>query len=161
MAETTDGSLRMRLEDAFWERHSNPKSGWSRTLLTPMFVLACYRRDPQLFVVAVVATVLNPIVFPPPAPDTGSWMTRGVRAERWWLERGGGTLGLGWPNLLNVLNLPAFAYALYAAYTRRPVRAAVATALSVGLKFGWIELIARRYDDAREADDPPGQSSSP
>jgi hypothetical protein len=159
MTDTTDGSLRDRLEDAFWERHSNPKSGWLRTLLAPLFVLACYRRDRRLFAVAVVAAVLNPVAFPPPAPDTGSWMTRGVRAERWWLETGHGTLGLVWPNVLDVLNLPAFAYALYAGYTRRLVRAALATAASVALKFGWIELIARRYDATREVEG-RGQSSS-
>lgn len=152
MTDTTDGSLRDRLEDAFWERHSNPKSGWSRTLLAPLFVLACYRHDRRLFAAAVVAAVLNPVAFPPPTPDTRSWMTRGVRAERWWLETGHDALGLDWPNVLNVLNLPAFAYALYAAYRRRPVRAALATAASMALKFGWIELIARRYDAVQVAE---------
>jgi hypothetical protein len=149
VTDTTEASLRERLEDAFWERHSNPKSGWSRTLLTPLFVLACYRRDRRLFLAAVVGAVLNPVAFPPPEPDTKSWMTRGVRAERWWLETGHDTLDLGWPNVLNVLNLPAFGYALYAGYTRRPVRSALATAVSMALKFGWIELIARRYDEAQ------------
>lgn len=148
MTDTTD-RLRDRLEDAAWERHSNPKSGWSRTLLTPLFVLACYRRDPRLLAVAVLGAVLNPVAFPPPAPDTESWMTRGVRAERWWLKAGNGTLGPGWPNVLNLLNLPSFGYALYAAYTGRPVRAALATAASMALTFGWIELIARRYDASR------------
>lgn len=149
MPDTTDRSLRNRLEDTFWERHANPKSGWSRTLLAPLFVLACYRRDLRLLAVAVLGAVLNPVAFPPPAPGTESWMTRGVRAERWWLDEGNGTLDLGWPNVLNVLNLPAFACALYAAYTRRPVRAALATAASMALKFGWIELVARRYDSRR------------
>ena len=149
MVDTTDRSLRDRLGDVFWERHSNPKSGWSRTLLTPLFVLACYRRDPRLLAAALVGTVLNPVAFPPPDPEVESWMTRGVRAERWWLEEGNGTLDLGWPNVLNLLNLPTFGYALYAAYTRRPVRAALATATSMALKFGWIELIAGRYDASR------------
>jgi len=148
VTDTTEASLRERLEDAFWERHSNPKSGWSRTLLTPLFVLACYRRDRRLFLAAVVGAVLNPVAFPPPEPDTKSWMTRGVRAERWWLAEERGTFGLGWPNLLNTLNLPAFAYALYAAYARQPRRAAVALGVSMLLKFGWIEAIARRYDEA-------------
>lgn len=146
------------MEDAFWERHANPKSGWSRVLLTPLFVLACYRRDRRLFAAAVVATVLNPVAFPPPSSDTESWMTRGVHAERWWLETGHDTLGVDWPKLLNLLNLPTFAYALYAAYTRRPARAALATVVSMALKFGWIELVTRRYDDARASE---RQSSSP
>lgn len=148
MGSGTDRSLRDRLEASFWERHSNPKSGWSRTLIGPLFVLALYRRDPRLFALAVIATVVNPIAFPPPDPDTEDWMTRGVRAERWWLEQGNDTLGLGWPNVLNTLNIPVFAYTLYAAYARRPVRSVAGLALSMGLKFGWVEAIARRYDAA-------------
>jgi hypothetical protein len=75
-------------------------------------------------------------------------MTRAVRAERWWLEAGEGSFDLGWPNVRNVLNLPAFVYGLYAAYERRPVRAVLATGASTALKLGWIEIVARRYDDA-------------
>jgi len=148
MTETTDESLRSRLEDAFWTRHSNPRSGWSRLLLAPLFVLACYRHDPRLLAVTVLAAVLDPVVFPPPDPATESWMTRAVRAERWWLEAGEGSFDLGWPNVLNVLNLPAFVYGLYAAYERRPVRAVLATGASTALKLWWIEIVARRYDDA-------------
>lgn len=139
-------SLRDRLEETFWERHSNPKSGWSRTLLGPLFVLALYRRDWRVFALAVIATVVNPVAFPRPDPDTDSWMTRGVRAEQWWIEQGNDTIGLGWPNVLNTLNVPVFAYTLYAAYARKPARAVVGLVLSMGLKFGWIEAIARRYD---------------
>lgn len=137
-----------RLADAFWERHANPKSGWSRTLVGPLLLLGVYRRDPRLVALAAVAAVVNPVAFPPPDPETDSWMTRGVRAERWWLAEGHGTVGPGWPNLLNALNLPTFAYALFAARARRPRRAAAALAVSMLLKFGWIEAIARRYDEA-------------
>jgi len=139
-------SRRERLRDVFWARHSNPKSGWSRTLVGPLLVLALYRRDWRLVAVAVLAAVVNPVAFPPPGEDVDSWMTRAVRAERWWLDEGRGTVGLGWPNVLNALNVPAFAYALYAAYERTPVRAVVALALSTALKLGWIEVVARRYD---------------
>ncbi|GGL37185.1 hypothetical protein GCM10009037_20910 [Halarchaeum grantii] len=133
--------------DAFWERHANPKSGWSRVLLGPLLLLAASRRDPRLLLAAIAALVLNPVAFArADTADADSWMTRGVHAERWWLARGGGALGLGWPNVLNVLNVPAFAYALYAAYTRRSARALLAYAVSMALKFAWIEAIARRYD---------------
>ena len=160
MDDTTGRTVRDRLEDAFWERHSNPRSGWSRMLLTPLFVLAWYRRDRRLFAAAVLAAVVNPVAFPPPDPEVESWMTRGVRAERWWLDAGNDTLDLGWPNVLNVLNLPAFGYALYAACTRRPLGAVLATAVSMALKLGWIELVARRYDAAIVADAGDQSSSS-
>jgi hypothetical protein len=143
-----DGSLRSRLESTFWDRHSNPKSGWSRLALGPLLVLALYRRDRRLLAVALVAAVVNPVLFPAPPEETDDWMTRAVRAEQWWLNEGNGALGLGWPNVLNALNVPAFGYAVYAAVRRKPTGAAVGTAASMALKLGWIELIARRYDAA-------------
>lgn len=149
MTDLPESGLRERLEAAFWERHANPKSGWSRTLLGPMLLLALYRRSWRLLVVAIVFTALNPVLFGRPDPDAESWMKRAVEAERWWLAEGNTTMNLGWPNVLNVANVPTFFYALVAAYRRRPVQATVALAASMGLKFGWIELIARRYDESQ------------
>lgn len=144
-------SLRTRLEDAFWERHANPKSGWSRLLVSPLLVLACYRRDRRLLALALLVAVLNPVAFPRAAPETDTWMTRVVRAERWWLETGHDTLGLGWPNVLNTLNLPTFAATLYLAYRRRPLPAVVGLALSMALKLCWVGLIARRHRRSGDA----------
>ena len=146
MTSTARTASHTGVADAFWERHSNPKSGWSRTLLGPLLLFALYRRDWRLLVLTVAFTVVNPLLFGRPDPETDSWMTRAVQAERWWLAAGNGTIGLGWPNVLNAVNVPTFLYALVAAYRRRPFRAAVAMAASMGLKFGWIELIAREYD---------------
>ena len=142
-----DESARLEeLERAVWERHANPKSGWSRVVLGLFVPVALYRRDWKLLGVVIVGLGMDPVAFSRPDPDADAWMTRGVRAERWWIERGNGLFDLGWPNVLNVANLPLYAYALYAAYRRRPVRATVAYALSTGCKFAWIEAIARRYD---------------
>ncbi|SFR86473.1 hypothetical protein SAMN05216559_0224 [Halomicrobium zhouii] len=149
MTRTAEGDLRDCLEDAFWSRHSNPKSGWSRTLTGPLLLLALYRRSWRLFVFAVAFTALNPVLFGRPDPEAESWMKRAVEAERWWLAEGNATMNLGWPNVLNVANVPTFCYALLAAYRRQPVRATVALAASMGLKFGWIELIARQYDESQ------------
>ncbi|WP_226022449.1 DUF6653 family protein [Halomicrobium salinisoli] len=159
MAADSDApSLRDRLRDAFWERHANPKSGWSRTLTGPLLALALYRRDRRLLALALAFTALNPVLFGRPDPDDRSWMTRAVRAERWWTESGNGTVDLGWPNVLNAANVPAFGYALVAAYRRRPIRATVALAVSMALKFSWIEVIARRYDAAVAGDTGEDQS---
>ncbi|AEH35906.1 DUF6653 family protein [Halopiger xanaduensis] len=135
-----------RFEGAFWERHANPKSGWSRVLLGLFVPVALYRRDWRLLAVVAVGLGINPIFFARPDPETENWMTRGVRAERWWLDGGDGTFGLDWPNVLNTANVPLYGYALYAAYKRRPIRAAVTYGLSMACKFAWIEAIARRYD---------------
>jgi hypothetical protein len=146
MSDAADGSLRERLEATMWARHENPWSGWTRVPAGPALVLAVYLRSKRLLALVLGWTVLNPFVFSPPDEDVDSWMTRGVRAERWWLDRGNGTIGLAWPNLLNVAGAVAFVAAFVAAVARRPRETAVATMLASGLKLAWIEAIARHYD---------------
>ena len=135
-------------EERFWRRHSNPKSGWSRTVLLPALLYAVYHRKPRLAGAALLFTVLNPVLFSPPESDD-AWMTRVVLAERWWTrERKAGVFDLAHPNGLNLLNVPVTLYAFVAAYRRRPLRAAIAGAISMGLKFWYVGALVRRYDDA-------------
>ncbi|MFW5964749.1 MAG: DUF6653 family protein [Natronomonas sp.] len=138
--------------ERFWSRHSNPKSGWSRLLTGPLLLAALYRRSWRLLAVAVGWTVLNPVAFGAPEESTDDWMHRGVRAERVWLEEGRPVFGAGYPEILNVLNLGAFAYTVYAALARKPARMALTYAVSVGLKFWFIEALIRW----QRADDGPG-----
>lgn len=140
-----------RLSETFWRRHSNPKSGWSRTLTTPALLYAIYRRDVRLLVAVIAFAVLNPLLFSPPDTDD-AWMTRVVLAERWWTEEEGrGILDRSYPNVLNLLNVPTTGYALVAAYRQQPIRAALAGTVSMALKFWYVGALVRRYD-AREVD---------
>lgn len=134
--------------DVFWERHANPKSGWSRLLATPLIILAVYLRSKRLLAVALGWTVVNPVVFPrvDREVDRPSIMTRGVDAERAWLR---GDLDPGAWERLSGLSAATFAYALYAASRRQPVRAAVAGAVSMGLKLAFVFGIARREASRR------------
>ncbi|WP_123621946.1 DUF6653 family protein [Halorubrum sp. CSM-61] len=142
-----------RLEERFWKRHSNPKSGWSRTALTPVLLYAVYHRKWRLAGAAVLFALVNPVLFPPPADDD-AWMTRVVLAERWWTrERKAGLLDRSYPNGLNLLNVPVSIYAFLAAYRRRPVRAGVAGAVSMALKFWYVGALVRRYDAAESRDE--------
>jgi hypothetical protein len=152
MSDADDAGLRDRIEATMWARHENPWSGWTRVPAGPALVLAVYLRSKRLLAVVLGWVVVNPFVFSPPDEDIGSWMTRGVRAERWWLDRGNGTMGLGWPNALNVAGAVAFLAALVGAIARRPRETAVATVLASTLKFAWIEAIARHYDRRDETD---------
>ncbi len=134
------------MTETFWRRHSNPKSGWSRTLTLPVLLYAVYRRDGRLFAAVVAFAVLNPVLFSPPETDD-AWMTRVVLAERWWTaEMGRGLLDASYPNVLNLFTSLATGYALLAAWRRRPVRAALAGAGSMGLKFWYVGALVRRYD---------------
>jgi hypothetical protein len=130
-----------------WPRHANPKSGWSRLLATPLLLLAVYRRDRRLLVVALLYVLLNPVAFPPPADDR-AWMTRGVLGERVWLRHGPRP---GWVSALNALSGLPFLYALVAAYRRQPRRAALAGALAGALKLAFVAWCVRLYDRTRSA----------
>jgi hypothetical protein len=130
--------------ETFWSRHSNPKSGWSRLLTGPLLLAALYRRSWRLLAVAVGWTVLNPVAFSAPEETSDDWMHRGVEAERAWLEDGRSVFGGSYPEVLNVLNVGVFVYTVCAALARKPVRMALAYAVSVGLKFWFIETLIRR-----------------
>ncbi|MUW14824.1 hypothetical protein GJ633_09215 [Halorubrum sp. CBA1125] len=138
---TVDG-----FRETFWERHSNPKSGWSRTLVFPAILYAVYQRRWRVAVAAVVFTVVNPVLFSPPTDDE-AWMTRVVLAEWWWTtDREQPVFALSYPNVLNVLNIPATGYALVAAYRRQPRRTVFAGLLSMALKLWYVAALVRRYD---------------
>lgn len=134
------------LEETFWKRHSNPKSGWSRVLVLPALLYAVYRRNWRVAAFALAFTILNPILFAPPENDD-AWMTRVVLAERWWTsETDRGLLDLSYPNLLNLLNMPTTVYAFVAAYRKQPRRTALAGLASIALKFWYVGELVRRYD---------------
>lgn len=133
-------------EQTFWRRHANPKSGWSRLLATPLLLLAVYRRDRRLLVLALLYVLLNPVAFPPPTDDR-AWMTRGVLGERVWLRHGPRPR---WVSALNALSGVPFLYALVAAYRRQPGRAAVAATLAGALKLAFVAWCVRLYDRTRD-----------
>jgi hypothetical protein len=132
--------------ETFWRRHANPKSGWSRTLTLPVILYGVYRRDWRFLTAALAFTAFNPLLFSPPESED-AWMTRVVLAERWWTdELNRSVLGLSYPAVLNVANLATTAYAVLAAYRRRPRRTAVAGAATMALKLWFVAALVRRYD---------------
>lgn len=137
-----------RFEERFWKRHSNPRSGWSRTILMPALLFVVYHRKWRLAGAALLFTLVNPVLFSAPENDD-AWMTRVVLAERWWTrEQAEGVFDHTYPNGLNLLNVPVSVYAFVAAYRRRPARAGIAGAVSMGLKFWYVGALVKRYDAA-------------
>ena len=130
------------LHETVWERHANPKSGWSRVLSLPLLMLSIYRRDERLLVGTVLFVALNPVLFPPPEDDD-AWMTRVVYGERLWLEHGNRRHPI---QLLNVANAFLTLYAVRAAVRRQPVRTTVATTGAMALKFLFVAVVADYYD---------------
>jgi hypothetical protein len=138
---------RDELEAVFWERHANPKSGWSRLLIMPALLAAIYHRNPRLAAAAIGYAVVNPVLFSPPE-DTDAWMSRVVLAERWWTQEHD-VIGLTYPNILNVCTLGATAYAVAVAARKQPVRTVGAGVASMLLKLWYVAALVRRYDAAR------------
>jgi len=144
-------SVPERAEELLWERHANPWSGWTRLPTGAVVVYAVYRRDWRLLLAGVLWAAVNPFLFSPPETDD-AWMTRAVRAERWWLrEQDNGTVGRSYPNVCNTLGAVSFGYALVAAWNRRPAGTALATVLGTALKLWWVGVLVRRYDSVRES----------
>ena len=132
------------LPENVWERHSNPKSGWTRLAAYPVLVFALYARNWRLFLATVAFTALNPILFAAPESPSDDWMSRVVRAEREWTDAGNPLFGTGFPQVLNLLQLPVFCYNLYAAYRRYPLRTLLATIATMTLKLWFVaELVDR------------------
>ena len=133
----------MRLNQFFWERHANPKSGWSRTVTLPALVYAIHNRRWKVLLATVIFTFVNPLLFSKPT-RTDAWMTKVVLAERYWWEH---DADMGLLNLLNLANVPVTLYAIYAAYRGNTGGATVATALSMTLKFTFVAALVRRFED--------------
>jgi hypothetical protein len=142
----TDETGTRSLSDGLWVRHANPRSGWSRVLTLPLLMAGIYTRRPRLVAFAVGFAVFNPVLFSPPE-DADAWMTRVVLGERMYYRN---REGRGTVDLLNYVNGPITAYAVYAAYRRRPVATVVATALSMATKFLFVGYVARYYEQNRE-----------
>jgi hypothetical protein len=130
-----------QVKQTFWARHSNPWSGWSRTLGHPALVAALYHRSWRGVAACIVYFIVNPLLFPPPK-STDNWMSQGVLGERLWTS---GYNPRNWrlPTWLNIINLPVFVVSLVAAYQRTLTTAIAATLLTAVTKLWFIDRMVR------------------
>ncbi|MBX0293863.1 DUF6653 family protein [Haloarcula nitratireducens] len=149
MSDELPDSAGTALDRYFWARHANPKSGWTRVAAYPLLVACIYRRDWRGVALTLAFVALNPFLFAPPKDDD-SWMTRGVYGERLWTRADYDRFG--YPEVLNYANGVASVYVLYAALRRRPRETALATALSMALKFWFVAEMVHRYEAEAERD---------
>ena len=88
----TSSEKLMGMNDAVWQRHANPVSGWSRVPALPLLALGIWSRVwlgwwALLPIGSIVVWIwLNPRIFPIPQ-NTDNWMSKGVLGERVWLNR--------------------------------------------------------------------------
>jgi len=123
----------------------------------PVLVYAVLTRRKRLLVAAVAAIAANPVVLPQP-DDAQAWTSDVIQAERYWVDHGkhGALL-----RSLDVATLPVTVGALYAAYRRKPKSAAVLTALSMSLKFAFVNALVRHYEAATEGDAAAAEDGAP
>lgn len=159
MESTADGGLRGRLEATFWERHANPWSAGTRILVYPVFMYAIYRRDAKLFAATLAFIAVNPVIFPRPV-RTDNYLSRIVLAERQWLDEGNGTMGLDYPNVLNVVNVPVTFFAFASAIRRKPVATLVGTLGVMVVKLWWTDAIIRETGVTGEGPEIPTLAES-
>jgi len=134
-----------RFDRYVWARHANPKSGWSRVATMPLLMACLYRRNWRVLALTLAFVVLNPVLFSPPEDDS-AWMTKVVYGERLWTKQDHGRLS--YPEILNLCNGLAAACAVYAAVKQRPAETALATALSMALKFWFVAEMVHLYEDS-------------
>lgn len=80
------------MSDETWERHTNPRSVWTRFTVLPCLIAAIWSRD-WIGIWAWLPTMLaifwawvNPRVFEKPA-STNNWASKAVLGERIWINR--------------------------------------------------------------------------
>lgn len=141
------------LPDDAWARHSNPRSGWTRLLAYPVLILAVYARDRRLLAGTLGFLAVNPVLFAEPETESEAWMSRVVRAEQRWTDAGAPLFGIGFPQVLNLLQVPVFCYNVYAAARRRPLETAAATAATMALKLWFVHELVTETEGAAVSPD--------
>lgn len=104
----------MAMDDAAWDRHTNPWSGWTRVATLPVLTIAIWSRvwigywSLLAIGICLIWIWINPRMFPKPA-STKNWMSRGVLGERIWLARHKHKIPAHHQRMATALNTGAFA----------------------------------------------------
>jgi len=151
----------MGMNDAVWQRHANPVSGWSRVPILPLLALGIWSRvwlgwwALLPIAVTLVWTWVNPRVFPIPR-HTDNWISKGVLGERVWLNRKFVPIPAHHTTMATLLNLLAgvglipFVIGL----VQLDVWATVAgTAVMMIAKLWFLDRMVWLFDDTKDTND--------
>ncbi len=137
------------LPDKVWQRHANPWSGWTRVLTMPLLAAGLYYQNMWILGAAILWLIVNPWIFPKPE-RTDNWMSKGVLGEQRYFSDGK-KFRKDLPTLLNLANVPVFCLFLYFGWQGQAWPMLLAAALSMTLKFWFIDRMARLEDEARSS----------
>ena len=131
---------------AVFERHSNPWSAWTRWASAPLVLVPVWRRSGRDAALVGAWLTVNPVVFGRPSHER-AWATRAVLGEELWIAEPRMDAAM----VVDIAATAAGLAAIVAAYRRRAMPAAAATALEMMLLMAYWELMARNYDRRRAA----------
>jgi len=130
-----------RVRRAIFARHSNPWSAWTRWASTPLTLVPVWTRRRSHAVVIGLWLAVNPFIFGKPA-DQRNWATRAMLGEEQWITERPKDAAAAVSGVTAVVAVSA----IIAARRRRPVPAAVATALQMALTMVYWKQMVRYFD---------------
>jgi hypothetical protein len=132
------------LSEQAWTRHSNPWSGWTRVLTMPALAFGLYSHNAWVFGGVVLWAIVNPLVFPPPK-RVDNWMSKGVLGEQLYYQDGK-KFKKDLPTALALLNVPVFAYFMYAGWQQQLIPMILSGLLVMTIKFWFIDRMVFSYE---------------
>jgi hypothetical protein len=130
-----------RVRRAIFARHCNPWSAWTRWASTPLILLPVWTRRRRHAVLVGLWLAINPFVFGEPAHHR-NWATRAMLGEEQWITRRPMDPAAAVSGATSVVAVAA----IVAARRRRPVPAAVATAVQMALTMVYWAQMVRYFD---------------
>ncbi len=133
-----------RVRRAVFARHCNPWSAWTRWASTPLILVPPWTRRWSHAGWIALWLAVNPFVFGRPAHER-AWSTRAMLGEELWISRRPRDAAM----VVSALTSAAALGAVVAARRRRPLSAATAVAVQMGLTLVYWEQMVRYLERER------------
>ncbi len=132
------------LSDTAWEKHSNPWSGWTRTLSMPLLATGFYLHNWWIVAITIMWLIINPVFFSKPK-KINNWMSKGVLGEKIYTQDRK-YFKKDLPTLLNASNIFFFTLFIYFSWIQNLEAAILSGILVMVIKFWFIDRMVAVYD---------------
>ncbi len=148
----------MGMDEDTWQRHANPQSVFSRTLVLPLMLTAIWSRKwlgwkaVFPFCVAMLWNWFNPRLFGKPK-NTDNWASKAVFGERVWLKRDEEPIPVrnhGLPEFLNAVNSMGLILAIAGAFRRKGWVTSTGAVMNYLAKFWFLDRMVWLFDEQLE-----------
>ncbi len=148
-----------QMDEATWERHANPWSVFTRTLVLPLLIVAVWSRVwlgwGSLILVALALwwNWYNPRLFAKP-DSTKNWASQAVLGERVWLARQEVPIPEHqrvFPNVLNAIAASGFIFVIWGLVSLQPWPTLFGLVVVMAGKFWFLDRMVWLYRDMRDS----------